>query len=529
MAQVNALNTAFDRLGFHPDSRALILEEGYDTFESLGELEDSDIDRMISKLSKTYAPNPNLNPDPNVNRRFPTRAVLNLKAMTYWIREQQRIGGEVTPGNFTERVMQTVKERMRDDARVVKSLEHHDITKPTALKEWTSWPKFKNLFTTYTSQIRGVALCPITYVIRPIAEVDPIARAAIYVSDEERLVRCTLLQGHWFMQDNSRLYNELKSYVIDGPGWAFIQQFDRTGNGRASWMALLTQAEGDATMNLRKQKAYAAINNARFAGDRARYHFSDYISVHQKAHNELDELGEPVSETKKVTDFMAGIQDPKAETAKAVVISSPLMRESFEMTQTYLQHFVDSMEAQKRSTRTVAAVESKQEGKPQQRHKQTQKKQISGPKVHSGNYTHTEWRALSSDEQQQVRELRKNKGDKKRKVASLSTQREEPTQPESPAPALEPALRQSGDGNGRRVAFAATTVPNPTLPPPPRPPADVDLPLPPIPWGTKPGSTAPKAWNTPSAIAPTATATTNPGQVFNSWQRWSANPTPPNA
>ena len=62
MAAPAALNAVFERLGFHADARELILEEGYNTFESLGELEDQEIDQMISKLSKQYAPSPGYQP-----------------------------------------------------------------------------------------------------------------------------------------------------------------------------------------------------------------------------------------------------------------------------------------------------------------------------------------------------------------------------------------------------------------------------------------------------------------------------------
>src|SRR5215207_756325 len=94
-AQIVALNAVFDRLGFHAHARALILDEGYNSLETLGELNDWDVDQMVGKLSRLYPPNTNVaaNQDPNRNRRFPTCAVLNLKVMTYWVRKQERIGG----------------------------------------------------------------------------------------------------------------------------------------------------------------------------------------------------------------------------------------------------------------------------------------------------------------------------------------------------------------------------------------------------------------------------------------------------
>lgn len=471
MAAPAALNAVFVRLGFHADACALILDEGYDTFESLGELEDKDIDQMISKLSKLYAPNHALPvaQDPNRNRRFTTRAVLNFKAMTYWIREQKRIGGSVTPGDFTDAVLATVKQRIRDNALLDKSLGQNDLPKPPMLKDWSEWPKFKNLFTTYVGQIRGVALCPITYVIRETPEVTNEVRNAVYVSDTERLIRCTLLEGHWYRQDNMRFWNEMKSYLIDGPGWAFVQQYDRTKDGRSAWNALILQAEGDATKNLRKQRAYAAIANARYLGDRPRFTLIDYIAIHQRAYNELAELGEPVPESKKVTDFMTGLQDPALQSSKAVIIGNPKMLESFDEAQTFMQKMQDTVSAQKRAVRTVAAVEvgsqpqakEKAGGKPRRQHHQQQRSSSGGntPRIHAGNYSHAQWKALSAEEQEEVRELRKQQKQKKRKVSSTSSgQQEQPSLQRPPAPLLLPPPPTE-----RRVSAVGTTSPTPIL------------------------------------------------------------------
>ena len=61
---------------------------------------------------------------------------------------------------------------------------------------------------------------------------------------------------------------------------------------------------------MRKAAAYASIINAAFQGNRRGYTFANYVTIHQEAHNELLDLDEPVAESKKVTDFLAGIQDP---------------------------------------------------------------------------------------------------------------------------------------------------------------------------------------------------------------------------
>jgi hypothetical protein len=46
-------------------------------------------------------------------------------------------------------------------------------------------------------------------------------------------------------------------------------------------------------------------------------------ALHQKAHNELEELGEPVSETKKVSEFLKYISDPTLQMGLQIVMGGP--------------------------------------------------------------------------------------------------------------------------------------------------------------------------------------------------------------
>jgi hypothetical protein len=45
-----------------------------------------------------------------------------------------------------------------------------------------------------------------------------------------------------------------------------------------------------------------------------KFSFDQYVGRHKQVYNELLFLEEPVAETKKVTDFLAGTSDPKMET-----------------------------------------------------------------------------------------------------------------------------------------------------------------------------------------------------------------------
>ena len=74
-----------------------------------------------------------------------------------------------------------------------------------------------------------------------------------------------------------------------------------------------------------------------------------YIAKHQKGHTELERLGEPVAESKKVTDFLRGITDSRLETGKSVIDGDTTKLESFEECQQYMKTLVENLKARKQA------------------------------------------------------------------------------------------------------------------------------------------------------------------------------------
>jgi hypothetical protein len=116
------------------------------------------------------------------------------------------------------------------------------------------------------------------------------------------------------------MFDLLKPLVINGEGWVHLLKFNNDCDGRKSWDELELQAEGPAAITTRKAKAYTSIEKASYSGHSAKFTFDMYVSAHLMSHNKLNLLGEPISESKKVTDFLAGITAPLLSTAKENVI-----------------------------------------------------------------------------------------------------------------------------------------------------------------------------------------------------------------
>ena len=95
-------------------------------------------------------------------------------------------------------------------------------------------------------------------------------------------------------------------------------------------MALKTQCEeGTSSILTRKNAAYSSLFTCAFKGSTHHYIFQKSVMLHQEAHNELEELGEPVSETKKVAEFLKYIIDPTLQMGMQIVMGDPNKLDNF--------------------------------------------------------------------------------------------------------------------------------------------------------------------------------------------------------
>jgi hypothetical protein len=121
-------------------------------------------------------------------------------------------------------------------------------------------------------------------------------------------------------------------------------------------LALRKQAKGNSAKRTRKAKAYGLISGARYRGDGRNFNFANYIQIHQNGHNELLELEEPVPETKKVQDFLAGIHGSKLQVGKDIILATPQYLQDFEECQQYLCTLVSNSTAQAKNDHAVGSA-----------------------------------------------------------------------------------------------------------------------------------------------------------------------------
>jgi hypothetical protein len=449
-ARETGFRNALTRIGINAATRTAIIENGFITIQDLVSVQDKDLDKLPKHLESWRVPNANQ----NAQVRIPFLSLTKLKAMRYWVLAQRCIGVDAPNVNdFTGEVIIETLARMKADSDHKLATEDSDIRKPEKLTDLTKWSKFWELLTTYLGRVKGAALTPLSYLIREHEEVTQEQRDAEYLSMQERLIAITALNGTHFVLDNRTLYDEFKPLVVDGPGWSFIKKFDKSKDGRGAVLTLKAQAEGTSAKLTRKQAAYASIASSAYLGPRKGFTFASYVTLHQSAHNELMDLDEPVSESKKVTDFLKGIRDPNLNTGKSIVLGDPAKLGDFEECQQYLSTVVQNMSAQMKSERQVSSTVSDGGGRGGSN---------LVDRIKGGAYSDDQFRALSAEDKRRVQKYRdeakrkkkaKNKDRKdKRKLAKLKADKDSPSdddgdKEEAPAASSSAGAQFGANGN----------------------------------------------------------------------------------
>lgn len=423
MADIVAFHAALVRCGFNADTAEEITNQGFD-LAVLPTIEETDVDAMIKNVRETRRA---LGAEAEGEVNFPFLPIKRFKAMRFWAAELLRTGRALVAGSFAgpeiaNAIIRRDLEKLRDDTK-----DDDTPKKPKMLDDLSKWETFWEEWKTFTGRIRGAAKCPITWIFREHDMVTQAHHNAAYGDHDSRLIATTVFQGPWFELDNARVYEEFKSLVLKGPGWSFVKQYDRTKNGRSAVLALRRQCEGISAVQTRKAMAYAKIAAARFSGQKRNFTFDNYVEQHQDGHNTLADLDEPVPETKKVTDFLSGITDPRLNNSKDVILGDVAKLQDFEACQQYLKTLVFNKSTQDKHERHIAGVHSPHDGGKQRGTKRKGGKQKPTEGL-TKNYTKEEWFKLSAEQRERIKEARSNarkqrkeQSDKQRQAAALTT------------------------------------------------------------------------------------------------------------
>ena len=267
------------------------------TIESLATLSQSEIKDMVYLTNKT--------PSGARARGAPNHVITaiafkRLKAFREWIKWRKAMLVPVRAHDFTIQEMEWAVDRMDFEARVT-SADAVTVSLPNPLKTTghKDWIPFWRQFQNYCQTIRGALSIPIGYVFRDSAEPAGNLLSDDYDTSDQALSACVALSGTFYTEDNARVWDILETLTCDGNTYSFIKRFKKTRDGRGALLILRGQCEGLASVETRKKAAYSILNTQIYDG-KGRFTYEHYVEKLQFAFSELEECGDPQSESHKI-------------------------------------------------------------------------------------------------------------------------------------------------------------------------------------------------------------------------------------
>ena len=104
---------------------------------------------------------------------------------------------------------------------------------------------------------------PIRYVIRPEAVPNEFQN-----EEEERMFRIPLV-GAVFESDNRAVYIKLKAFLINTPGWAWIEPFNGTEDGRQAFRAWSNHYNGEGELSKRTALARQHLDKLHYKNEKS--------------------------------------------------------------------------------------------------------------------------------------------------------------------------------------------------------------------------------------------------------------------
>ncbi len=207
MAQVQVRELDFRTLlqwfGFSQDAIQAIIDNGICTTTDLIGIVSDDIENIV-KIARASQTPPML---------VSYLAQKRLSILAFWVNRRHQLAESIEAPKFTVPVSEATSRLMafedqEDETSAVKA--------PSEFMAGTKWKAFKEGAIAFINSQKGRGQILLSYVIREDAVPNP---NAIYDTEHQQLIAITPLQGIEYGEDNSKVFDHLKSWTLKGPAW----------------------------------------------------------------------------------------------------------------------------------------------------------------------------------------------------------------------------------------------------------------------------------------------------------------------
>jgi hypothetical protein len=239
-----------------------IFTEGLDSMEAFSLLSgDGDVTEMAKRMSSR-----------SVNAGWVILGTMHIKriqALVFWVKDLAKRGISPDPDEWDADEMAKAMERKEADSNFDKV--EVDLIHPGKCQTEFGWDAWQIAFMNKLSATMGTAKVPVSYVVCPDIELSYVFQD----EDEERMYQMPLT-GENFKRDTKLIYSMLKAACVKTDAWTWIQDHDKSANGRQAWLSLVQHYDGTGELNKRIEQAKEEMNRLHYKDEKS-YPFELYI------------------------------------------------------------------------------------------------------------------------------------------------------------------------------------------------------------------------------------------------------------
>jgi ribosomal protein L15 len=318
-----------------------------------------------------------------------------------------------------------IKKREKEDKELAK-----DLTAPTQIEDSKKIrDAFENI-AEYLLQIWGTTGVPLAYVICEEEEV-PEGPDNNYQDRFEEMIARSPHDEESYAADNAQVRTIIRSCTHGGPAWSWVSAYAWARNGCAAWFALHSHYLGPTNQLKIMTQAEGDLESKFYNGERRGFTFERFAEIHQQAHTDMEEFGEPLTEAAKVRKFLKRIQAPFLNSAVAIVCANPSLKNDFEATVNFLSEFVEEQnQAQLRNILSGRSGHGQGQGKGSGRGNKGcggrgGNKGVFNKGSTSGMvdryYTFDEYKTMNAEQKRHLHTLREEAGGKRRNASGVNS------------------------------------------------------------------------------------------------------------
>ena len=418
------IRDALERIGFTAESAMfIVVTQGYNSLEELGVLTDKEVASLCKVVRRPGGTM--VNPQavvvgqpaaiPNPGLSVSLRAENNLKLACYFIRYRGRTSRTCDPSDITLANVRSLRGHKEWEE------QHEDLEAPEINPR--DWPRTIDSLEEWLRGNLGLTKIPLMYVVRDEIEVKPSADdpEANYDTKQDELISrapihdATGVPTATYLADRGRVWDLLSEITRNKECWSYVRPAQRKRDGRKAYLGLKMHYLGKNNVDNMSSRAEHKLQNTSYTGEKRRWNFEKYVTVHVNQHAILEGLKQHgyagIDERSKVRHLLAGIKTNALDSVKTRIYSDEKLRQDFEACVNLFQDFIEQQGGSKVVDRYVAAIEAL---KHKQRGSIIPDEMQPDLSIEDRYYTADEYRKLTAKQRLGLRIKREKRGHKSR-------------------------------------------------------------------------------------------------------------------